>query len=192
MLLCRFQHAIYYAQDREEIYVFGGHGYREKAMNRSERYSFSKDKWKLTRPMLKPRKNFNACRADWRIFLCGGEDKSIETFDMRSGSFQMLNIAVGVCSAYISEEELVLVTRKSVRRMNLRSEEIVSKAKISTAEEVKLGYHSVVIHRNVLYTMVGEACVGVHLDSGLTETFPVPITVKKRKKAAVLAIVSKQ
>lgn len=183
MLLCRYQHAIYYAKDREEIYVFGGHGYREIAMDRCERYSFSKDQWKFTKPMLKPRKKFNACRADWRIFLCGGGDESIETYDMRSGSFHLLNIAIGWCSVYTSDEDLVLVTANSVKKVNLRSEQIVSEKQLNVEGELELGYCSVVVHRNVLYTVVGNACVGVELSMGTTETFPIPISMKKRKKA---------
>jgi len=186
MLLSRFLHAIYYAKDKEEIYVFGGHGFREVAMTRCERYSLENDKWKVTHPMLKPRKNFNACRADWRIFLCGGGHESIETFDLRSGSFQLLEIAIGWCSAYTSDEELVLVTSNFVRKINLRSGKTVSEETLDAEGELVLGYCNVVVHRNVLYTMVGDACVGLHLDSGRRETFPVPRSIKKSKKEADL------
>lgn len=186
MLLCRFLHAIYYAKDKEEIYVFGGHGYREMAMNRCERYSLESNKWKATRQMLKPRKNFNACRADWRIFLCGGGPESIETFDLRSGSFQLLEIAIGWCSAYTSEQDLVLVTSDFVRKIDLRSGKAVSEAPLDENGKLRLGYCNVVVHRNVLYTMIDDACVGLHLDSGRKETFPVPVNIKKPKKEAAL------
>ena len=172
MKRCRYGHGLFYWGEKERVYAFGGAmgtGDRLKAV---ERMDVEKGRWEGEKEMKVARMNFTPCAYHSLVYLCGGMNPTIETFDLETSTYSLLSLHLPEelpmkfkATTIVSNGKLVVITYSHVWTWNVKEkgEPIVCTKESGTDAWSRC---PPVVYGRLMLTLDGKGCVGHDFQTG--------------------------